>query len=356
MNRTWGLVLAALAVIAVAGVGLFLYFRGGLPGAGRELVVLGFGGEFPDAQRPAYFRPFTSETEVRVRETTYDGDYEQLEARLKGESAPDVVQVDAAALLRGVRDGLFLPIDYDIVPKGDLLPQAAHEFGVGTDAYSVTLGWNRKKLPEGTAPKSWADFWDVKKYPGGRSLPKGPRFTLEIALMADGVSRAEVYQDGKLDVDRAFRKLDQIKPHVRAWWTDAGEPVRQLASGEVVMAAARGERLSAAAQQPDAAVLLTWNQGVVGIDYWAVPRAARNPEQAMRFIAYANKSDRQATFATLLPLGPINPKAVGHIEQGFARRLNTHPANLPQQVYLDARWWDEHGEEVSRRFERWLGE
>src|SRR5262245_25507028 len=164
MKRTQGLVLAALAVVVVAGVGLFLYFRGGLGLGGRELVVLGFAGDFPDAQRPAYFRPFTSETEVRIRETTYDGTYEDLEARLKGR-APDVVQVDAAALLRGGRDGLFLPIDYAVVKRGDLLPQAAHEFGVGTDAYSVALGWNRKKLPEGAAaPKSWADFWDVKKY------------------------------------------------------------------------------------------------------------------------------------------------------------------------------------------------
>ena len=40
---------------------------------------------FPEAQRRAYFRPFTSETGVRVRETTYDGGYGHLEARLKGE-------------------------------------------------------------------------------------------------------------------------------------------------------------------------------------------------------------------------------------------------------------------------------
>src|SRR5262249_10168466 len=154
------------------------------------------------------FRPFTSETDVRVRETTYDGKYEHLQARLKGEGAPDVVQVDDRALSRGVREELFLPIDYVAVRKGDLLPQAAHEFGVGTDVHAIALGWNPSKLPEGSpAPKSWSDFWDVKKYPGGRSLPKSPRSTLEIALMADGVAPKDVYENGKLDVDRAFRKL-----------------------------------------------------------------------------------------------------------------------------------------------------
>lgn len=356
MNVKRALALAALAVVVAAvGVGLYLHFRGGLSISGPELVVLGFDDDFPEAQRAAYFRPFTSETGVRVRETTYDGESEHLRARLTDEDAPDVVQVDESALLRGVREELFLPIDYNIVRKGDLLPQAAHEFGVGMDVYSVALGWNPNKLPKGSsAPKSWSDFWDVKKYPGGRSLKKSPRFTLEIALMADGVPPGDIYKNGKLDVDRAFRKLDELKPNVQVWWTDARQPVRLLAEGDVVMAAARGERLSDAAQQEDSAVKLTWTQAVMGVDFWAVPRAARNAEQAMRFIAYANQSDRQATFATLLPLGPVNPRAFGHIESGVARRLNTHPQNLPQQVYLDSRWWIDHEEEVTQRFDRWL--
>ena len=37
--------------------------------------------------------------------------------------------------------------------------------------------------------------------------------------------------------------------------------------------AARGERLSEAARQEGPAVELTWSQAVLGVDYWAVPRA-----------------------------------------------------------------------------------
>jgi putative spermidine/putrescine transport system substrate-binding protein len=359
MKRRRGVVLAALAIVAVFGAGLFLHFRDGLGGlgiGGSELVVLGYDDDFPDAQRAAYFRPFTSETNVRIRATTYDGDYEQLKARLKDET-PDVVQVDGSTLLRGVHEDLFLPIDYRVVGKDDLLPQAAHEFGVGTDVYAIALGWNPKKLPNGSsAPGSWADFWDVKKYLGGRSMKKSPRCTLEIALMADGVAAGDLYKDGKLDVDRALRKLDELKPHVKEWWSDPRQPVSLLSDGKIAMAAARGERLSLAAHQEEPAVELTWTQAVMGVDYWAVPRVARNPEQAMRFIAYANLSHRQATFATLLPLGPVNPRAFGHIEPGVGRRLNTHAQNLSRQVFLDQGWWAEHEGEVTRRFDRWLKE
>src|SRR5262249_22768903 len=182
---------------------------------------LGLDDQFPGAQRTAYFRPFTSETNVRIRDTIYDGDYEQLKARVKDEN-PDGVPVVRSVLLLGGRGEPVLTIVYYLLGKDGLLPQAAHEFGVGTDVYAIALGWNAKKLPEGSsAPKSWSDFWDVKKYPGGRALKKSPRFTLEIALMADGVAAGDLYKDGKLDVGRAFRKLDEIKPHVKERWNDA---------------------------------------------------------------------------------------------------------------------------------------
>ena len=44
------------------------------------------------------------------------------------------------------------------------------------------------------APKGWADFFDTKKYPGKRALRQGPKTTLEIALMADGVAPKDVYK------------------------------------------------------------------------------------------------------------------------------------------------------------------
>ena len=174
--------------------------------------------------------------------------------------------------------------------------------------------------------------------------------------MADGVAPEDLYKNGKLDVDRAFWKLDELKPNVKEWWTDPREPVRLLAGGEVVMASARGEWLSVPAHEENPAVELTWSQAVMGIDFWAVPRAARNPDQAMRFIAYANLSHRQATFATVLPLGPVNPRAFGHIQSGVGRRLNTHPQNLSRQVFLDQSWWAEHEAELTKRFDRWLQE
>ena len=98
------------------------------------------------------------------------------------------------------------------------------------------LAWDRDKF---LRTPTWADFWDVAKYPGKRGLRNGVRGNLEIALMADGVAPGDVYKvlatsDG---VDRAFRKLDQLKPYIVWWQTDA-EAARILGSGDVLMTSA----------------------------------------------------------------------------------------------------------------------
>ncbi|MEL6078769.1 extracellular solute-binding protein, partial [Stenotrophomonas maltophilia] len=73
-------------------------------------------------------------------------------------------------------------------------------------------------------PGSWADFWDTKQFPGKRGLRKGAKYTLEFALMADGVPRDQVYQVLRQPggVDRAFRKLDQIKTQIQ-WWESGAQ-------------------------------------------------------------------------------------------------------------------------------------
>jgi len=121
--------------------------------------------------------------------------------------------------LRASREGLAEPIDWTIVKEDDLPPSAvvADGFGIAQNILGTALCYRSGKYRDG-GPSSWADFWDVKKFPGSRSLclSDSPR-TLIFALLADGVPRDQLYP---LDIDRAFKKLDQIKPHVKVWWRE----------------------------------------------------------------------------------------------------------------------------------------
>jgi len=82
----------------------------------------------------------------------------------------------------------------------------------------------------------------VKKFPGRRALRNHPIATLEAALMADGVAPDKLYP---LDVDRAFRKLEEIKPNVTVWWTSGAQSAQLLTTAEVDMVMAWNGRITA---------------------------------------------------------------------------------------------------------------
>ena len=324
--------------------------------AKQEIVVLSYGGEFADAQRAAFYAPFEKETGIKVSEASYNGEYGKLKSMVEtGNVAWDVVDIEASALMRGIKEDLFIPIDYKVVDKTDLIPDAVHEYGVATDFYSVALGYNTKAFPEGTAqPNDWLDFWNVDKFPGARCMKKDPRFTLEIALMADGVEPKDLYMSGGLDLDRAFKSLDKIKPYVKVWWTSGHQPIQLLGDGEVVMAAAFGARMWNAQHKDKKPVAMTWNQGIVDIEYWVILRGAKKPELSMKFINSASRADSQAEFPKHIPLGPVNTKAFEKMAPELAKDLNTYPANLEKQAVLNAAWWAENEAKVQELWNTWL--
>jgi spermidine/putrescine-binding protein len=106
--------------------------------------------------------------------------------------------------------GLAEPIDGKIIDRSKFLPQAQMSHVFSASAYSTVIAYRPDAFPNGT-PKSWADFWDVKKFPGPRSLRNHPVDNLEAALMADGVAPEKIYP---IDIDRAFRKLDEIHKNI----------------------------------------------------------------------------------------------------------------------------------------------
>ena len=75
--------------------------------------------------------------------------------------------------------------------------------------------------------------------------------SLEMALAADGVASADIYDVLATDegVDRAFAKLDTIKDMV-VWWEAGAQPPQLLADGEVAMTTAYNGRIFNAVAGP----------------------------------------------------------------------------------------------------------
>ena len=107
--------------------------------------------------------------------------------------------------------GLIEKVDWAAVAPAEMFPEAKNEYGFGYQYFSTIMAW-RKGAKE---PKNFTEFFDTKAFPGKRCLPDFPHYCLPFALQAAGVPIDKLFP---LDVDLAFKKLNEIKKDVSVWW------------------------------------------------------------------------------------------------------------------------------------------
>ncbi|MDQ0471836.1 ABC transporter substrate-binding protein [Labrys wisconsinensis] len=318
--------------------------------AEESLVVVGQGGSYQAAQRQAFFEPFAQATGIRIIEQS-PADIGKFQAMVEsGNVEWDVVDVGQDFVLRGTRLGLLEPVDYAAagIAGADFPAALVTDHSVPSIVWSTTLNTNTEQVKPEAQARGWAQFWDVARFPGERALPKNPVNLLEIALLADGVEPVKLYP---IDIDRAFRSLDRIKPHVHVWWETAGKAEQLLVDGEVAYSAAGNARIQKA-RRDGAPVAVDWEQAIQTSQSWVIPRGSRNRPAALRFLAFVSTPERQADLAKLIDYGPSNTRAFQFIPAGT--ELPTAPELRGRQVQTDPQWWAENFAAVNERFNQWL--
>lgn len=324
----------------------------GSAGAG-EMTLVNFGGTASLAQRAAYVEPFQKTTNDKVNVVEYNGEMAKIKAMVEAKKVSwDLVELESGEIGRACEEGLLEKIDHSkIGKKEDFLPTAFHDCGFGAFVWSTVLGYNADKLKN--PPKGWADFWDVKKYPGKRGLRKGARYNLEFALMADGVPPGEVYNvlSTKAGVDRAFKKLDELKDHIQ-WWEAGAQPPQFLVAGDVVMSSVYNGRIDTA-QREGKNLAITWAGGIYDYDYWVIPKGAKNKDTAMKFIAFSSTPEAQHNYALKIAYGPVNKNAFKRMDFKTLSQLPTSAANVKDALQQNMKFWTDFGEELEQRFAAW---
>jgi putative spermidine/putrescine transport system substrate-binding protein len=325
------------------------------PAAARDLTVVSWGGAYQDAQREVYFKPFMEAKKTKLVEESWDGGIGVLRAKAQGGANNwDLVQVEAEELLLGCEEGLYEKVDWaKYGGKEKFLPAAVNDCGVGAIVYNFIFAYDADKLKAG--PKSWADFWDVQKFPGKRGMRKGAKTTLEIALMADGVPPLEVYKTLRTDagVERAFKKLDQLKPHL-VWWEKGSQPPQLLASGELAMTVAYNGRISAANKSEKKNFQIVWPNSIYTIDSWVIMKGSPNKAQAEDFIAFASLPENQKNLPTKITYGVTAKAATPLIDKALMAELPTAPDHISSALNLDDTFWLENLDKLNQRFNAWV--
>lgn len=325
----------------------------------RQVVVAGGTGAYGDLVRKHFYAPFTQATGIEVMVS--GGGYGEKLAKLKAMAAVgrvewDVITLsvdsltpDVANLLDDLGACASLP---DVAGHGVAGSCLGH--GVLFDVGGGVLAYDKRVFPDGQPqPASWRDFWDVKAFPGPRALPNvgNPWWNLIAALQADGVGPDQLFP---LDVDRAFRKLDEIKSQVTVWWKSGDQSQQIFRTREVVMAmlfSGRAFRLRAE-QIP---LGISWKGAPLDAAFWGLTKGAQHPNAAFALLDFIYTRPRAHAAFTHESFGSTAQReAIEFLPEDARASSVIQPANWSQIVQIDRDWLATNREAVLERWNTWL--
>ena len=348
---------------AHAATAMSLLLLAGSVAAAESLTVVSWGGAYTRSQVKAYHEPFTKKTGIKINSEDYNGGLAQIKAQVdSGNIKWDVVDLELSDAVRGCDEGLLERIDPKILPPGpdgtpaeqDFIPGTITECAVGEIVWSTVVAYDSTRFPD-ERPWTIGDFFDVERFPGKRGLRKTPRVNLEWALMADGVPTPQVYEVLATEegVDRAFKKLDEIKPHV-VWWEAGAQPPQLLADGEVAMTSAYNGRLYNAMVKEKKPFVIIWDGQVWDIDLWGIVKGTPNLKTALDFVIFSTDTVQLANQAKYISYGPVRRSSMDKVNPKVKPHLPTSPDNFANSLQNDFEWWADNQQEMDERFTTWL--
>ncbi len=313
-----------------------------------ELVVVNWGGDAIPLMDKAWAQPFEAATGVDV---TIDGSgptegsmKEQFDS---GAVRWDVCDAEAGSAINLGRQGIMETIDYNVVDENRIEPGFAFEYGAGNYFFSYVNAYDATMFGD-NPPKNWVDFWDVEKFPGKRALYKWMNGVLEAALLADGVPVEELYP---IDVDRAFAKIEQLKPHIASFWGSGSEIQQMLREREVSMGMIWNTRATLVRQDTNGEIDWSFDNALYFPSTWAVIKG--NPagrDTAMQFIASCQNPESQVELLIAYGTGPANPAAHALVPEEYRYLDCSSPENLARQIQTSVEWYTDNYAPVLDRY------
>ena len=307
----------------------------------RSLTIASWGGSYQEAQSKALFEPAAANTGIVVKQETYGG---MSDVRLQvstGQVTLDIVASGSGSAARAAAEGLLEKLDYSVIDVSNFYPGLYTDYCVGGDVFSTVYAWNTNTYGE-DGPQSWADFWDVEKFPGSRAYRGSVAGALEPALMADGVAPEDVYSvlDSEEGIERAIDKIRELRPNISVFWTSGAQHAQLMKDGEVDMTTGWNGRFDNAAAD-GAMVAYSFNQALLDYDCFAIPKGAPNRDTAMAFLAEISKPEYQDDLPKYITYGPTNMAAyeTGEITAEIAAMLPSSPENAAMQLPVSLEWY-----------------
>lgn len=349
-NRRRLLQAAGLGGLAAAGLPTF--GRAALA-QGKALNIAGYGGALNEYLTADFAVPFEKKTGIKVN---FGSGASLALAKLQtvsgGPAQWDLINLTGAEYVEAVKQKLIVPYDYSVIDTTNVPLTYKHDYGIKFSLYLFVMCWDRKRISDDQAPKTWTDFWDTKRYPGKRSMDSNVSdgSTLELALLADGVPIDKLFP---LDVERALKSLDKLGRANIIWYNANQEPIQQLTSGAVPLAAAFDGRVLLA-NKAGANLGFTPDYAAVSGNYYCVSSASANKHEAFEFLNFMlNDAQGGVAYMTATAYAIPNTAELSAVPKDIAAILPTNPALQDKVFVKDDDWWAANLDKTFQRFKEW---
>ena len=364
MSRRTIIILSAAGAVLVLLAGAYFWLMRTLP----VLTVATWSGPYSRAQANAMFRTYGEAKSYDVRIALYDGGLNELQQMVRsGRYDWDVMDFELPDAIAACRLGLLEHIDAASLPPGadgspaakDFVKNAVGPCWVGSVVYSQIIAYAPHRYGE-ARPQTAADFFDLKRFPGPRALRRGAKFNLELALLADGMKPADIYDAllTPVGIDRALAKLSTIKGSL-IWWNNSTDAIAMLNDGRAAFATVLdGDVYDAAQHHRDVGVI--WDDQLYELDVFGVPKGNPRKDVAMDFVRFATAPQQLAGVASWVPYGPARRSALPLIGKNpelgtdMTPYLPTVPAHFATAFAVDDEWWQLHGADIDPRWDMWV--
>ena len=267
---------------------------------------------------PLFVRGFEQAHQCKVV-ASYMGSSDELVAKLRGGSASnyDVISPSSDVANSIVRAGLAAPLDLTKIPAYSQLSARLRDSPLvkaNGQVYGVPFVWGPNPLLYDTsvfsqAPDSWAIFWNPK-YRGKISLwdELSSVYMAAQVLGFDKPDPSQLYNLSDAQLEAVKKKLIDLKPNIRKYWSTGGELTNLFQNHEVV--AAMGWPLMTNQLRklnfPIAETIPKENT-TGWIDHLMITAASPHKELATAFLEYMIEPQTQKLVSDVTQYTPANP-------------------------------------------------
>jgi putrescine transport system substrate-binding protein len=290
---------------------------------------------------------FEAETGIRVVYDVFDSN-ELLEAKLvSGNTGYDVVVPSLSFLGRQIQVGVFAPIDRSrLANYGNLDPalmqriariDEGNQFSVPYLWGTTGIGYNAARIAEIFGEDFKVDSWDLVFKPEnmariaacGVAFLDTPQEVVPIALNYLG---EDPNSFDEAVIGKAEALLTTVRPHIR--YFHSSQFINDLANGDICVAVGwSGDIFQGAARAEEAGndVVVEYVIPKEGAPMWfdmlAIPKDAKHPDNAYRFIDYLLRPEVMAGIQNYVAYASANSAALPKVDE----ELKQNPAVYPDE-------------------------